>query len=145
MQVAVKAIHDGGLDRDPGAVLQEAMTLDGMKHLAIIGLRDCGFADEIGRRRPYLVMEYFDGPTLQTYVEQGGPIPLNDLLPLAEILGEALAAAHTRGVLHRDVKPAMSREPGGQQPARLGSPAHRLWAGDAIGPADARLFAVTVN
>ncbi|MBN9517912.1 serine/threonine protein kinase, partial [bacterium] len=104
--VAVKAIHDAGLDRDAASVLKEAMTLDQLKHRAIVGLRDCGFADEANHRRPYLVMEFFDGPTLQTYVERNGPIPLPDLLPLARTLAGALKAAHDQGVLHRDIKPA---------------------------------------
>ena len=104
--VAVKAIHDGGLDRDAASVLKEAMTLDQLKHRAIVGLRDCGFADEANRRRPYLVMEFFDGPTLQNYVETNGPVPFADLLPLARTLAGALKAAHDQGVLHRDIKPA---------------------------------------
>lgn len=104
--VAVKAIHDGGLDRDAASVLKEAMTLDQLKHRAIVGLRDCGFADEANRSRPYLVMEYFDGPTLQSYVETNGAVPLADLLPLARTLAGALKAAHDQGVLHRDIKPA---------------------------------------
>ncbi|MFO0799280.1 MAG: protein kinase [Gemmataceae bacterium] len=104
--VAVKSIHDGGLDRDAASVLKEAMTLDQLKHRAIVGLRDCGFADEARRRRPYLVMEFFDGPTLQSHVETNGPVPLADLLPLARTLAGALRAAHDQGVLHRDIKPA---------------------------------------
>lgn len=104
--VAVKAIDDGDLDRDAGAVLKEAMALDGLKHRAIIGLRDCGYADSVRSRRPYLVMEYFDGPTLKEHVEKTGSIPLADLVPLAKTLAEALKAAHDQGVLHRDIKPA---------------------------------------
>ncbi|MDB5306055.1 MAG: hypothetical protein JWO38_257 [Gemmataceae bacterium] len=105
-EVAVKAIDDGDLERDAGSVMAEAMALDKMKHRAIIGLRDCGYGDETGRRRPYLVMEYFDGPTILTYVEQNGPIPLADLLPVAKTLSDALTASHRQGVLHRDIKPA---------------------------------------
>ncbi len=104
--VAVKSITDQNLDQDVGAVLREAHALDKLKHRAIIGLRDCGYADTTNKRRPYLVMEYFDGQTLQEYVEQNGAITLTDMLPLARILAEALAAAHGQNVLHRDVKPA---------------------------------------
>jgi len=124
--VAVKVIHDAHLDRDATSVLKEAMTLDRLKHRAIVGLRDCGFADETARRRPYLVMEYFDGPTLQSYVERNGPIPLGELLPLARTLAAALKAAHDQGVLHRDIKPAnvmvkrtAAGEPGGEWDVRV--------------------------
>ncbi|MBA4189162.1 MAG: hypothetical protein C0467_14285 [Planctomycetaceae bacterium] len=105
-EVAVKSITDQNLDQDVGAVLREATALDKLKHRAIIGLRDCGYADATNKRRPYLVMEYFDGLTLQEYVESHGTLTLTDALPLARILAEALAAAHGQNVLHRDVKPA---------------------------------------
>jgi len=104
--VAVKSITEQNLDQDAGAVLREATALDKLKHRAIIGLRDCGYADSANKRRPYLVMEYFDGQTLQEYVEKNGTITLTDAIPLARILAEALAAAHGQNVLHRDVKPA---------------------------------------
>jgi len=104
--VAVKSLTEHNLDQDVGAVLREAHALDTLKHRAIIGLRDCGYADSTNKRRPYVVMEYFDGQTLQEYVGEHGTIPLTDMLPLARILAEALAAAHGKNVLHRDVKPA---------------------------------------
>src|SRR5437763_1400137 len=106
--VAIKAIDDGDLDRDVQNVFEEARTLEALsaRHKAIIGMRDCGYADVARRRRPYLVMEYFDGPTLKEYVETNGRVPLAELLPLAKTLAEALKAAHDQGVLHRDIKPA---------------------------------------
>ena len=114
--VAVKSLTASNLDQEVGAVLREATALEKLKHPAIIGLRDCGYADPVGKRRPYLVMEYFDGQTLQEYVEAGGPVPLADAKSLARALAEALAAAHANGVLHRDVKPAnvmVKRTPSG--------------------------------
>ena len=54
--VAVKSLTESNLDQEVGAVLREATALEKLKHPAIIGLRDCGYADPVGKRRPYLVM-----------------------------------------------------------------------------------------
>ncbi len=52
-----------------------------------------------------LVMELVEGPTLADRIAQG-PIPLDDALPIARQVAEALEAAHDQGVIHRDLKPA---------------------------------------
>ena len=52
-----------------------------------------------------LVMELVDGPTLADRIAQG-PIPLDEALPIAQQIAEALEYAHARGIVHRDLKPA---------------------------------------
>ncbi len=52
-----------------------------------------------------LVMELVEGPTLADRIAQG-PIPLDDALPIARQVAEALEAAHEQGIIHRDLKPA---------------------------------------
>jgi serine/threonine protein kinase len=52
-----------------------------------------------------LVMELVDGPTLADRIAQG-PIPLDEALPIAKQIAEALEAAHEQGIIHRDLKPA---------------------------------------
>ncbi len=104
-KVAVKSLTVEELDRDGATVVQEAMTLEQVKHPALIGIRDCGFADR-EKRRPFLVMEYFDGPTLEEHVAQNGPLPLDEALVLARIMAAGLQVAHAKNLLHRDVKPA---------------------------------------
>ena len=52
-----------------------------------------------------LAMELVDGPTLADRIAQG-PIPLDEALPIARQIAEALETAHERGVIHRDLKPA---------------------------------------
>ena len=52
-----------------------------------------------------LAMELVDGPTLADRIAQG-PLPLDEALPIARQIAEALEGAHERGIIHRDLKPA---------------------------------------
>ena len=52
-----------------------------------------------------LVLELVEGPTLAERIAQG-PIPVDEALPIATQIAEALEAAHEQGVIHRDLKPA---------------------------------------
>jgi serine/threonine-protein kinase len=52
-----------------------------------------------------LVMELVDGPTLADRFAQR-PIPIDEALPIAKQIAEALEAAHEQGIIHRDLKPA---------------------------------------
>jgi hypothetical protein len=53
----------------------------------------------------YIAMEFVDGVTLRERIDRQGPFTVEEFLPLARDLTEALWAAHQRGVLHRDLKP----------------------------------------
>ncbi len=52
-----------------------------------------------------LVMELVEGPTLEDRIAKGA-IPVEEALPIAEQIAEALEAAHEQGIIHRDLKPA---------------------------------------
>ena len=52
-----------------------------------------------------LVLEFVDGPTLADRIAQG-PVPLDEALPIAIQIAEALEVAHEQGIIHRDLKPA---------------------------------------
>ena len=52
-----------------------------------------------------LVLELVEGPTLADRIAQG-PIAIDEALPIAKQIAEALEAAHEQGVIHRDLKPA---------------------------------------
>ncbi|MBL8794373.1 MAG: serine/threonine protein kinase [Planctomycetia bacterium] len=114
-RVVVKALRLDGLDREVSEVFREAQVLEELEHPAIVRLRDCDFADA-GREHPYLVMDYFEGQTLADLIQQQGALTADDLRALAVPVADALHAAHRRGVLHRDVKPAnllVRRDDGG--------------------------------
>jgi Tol biopolymer transport system component len=93
---------------------REAKTLAALNHpnIAIIhGVEegpaafDSARAGEAGHHVRALVMELVDGPTLADRIAQG-PIPIDEALPIARQICEALEAAHEQGVIHRDLKPA---------------------------------------
>jgi serine/threonine protein kinase len=104
-EVAIKSLSAEGLDRDVDTLFQEANALERLNHPTIVRLRDCGFADR-ACTRPFLIMDYFPGQTLEAYVTERGPLSFEELVPLATQAAEALQAAHRANLLHRDVKPA---------------------------------------
>lgn len=63
-------------------------------------------ADEDDRGRPYIVMELMAGATLQSLVEENGPLSVEDALTKIIDVIDGLREAHQLGVVHRDVKPA---------------------------------------
>ena len=53
-------------------------------------------------------MELVEGPTLADRIARG-PIPLDEALPIAKQIAEALEAAHEQGIIHRDLRKHMGR------------------------------------
>ncbi|GAB1821777.1 serine/threonine protein kinase [Herbidospora sp. RD11066] len=62
-------------------------------------------AADVAGRRPYVVSEYVEGPSLQERVASAGPLAGGELERLAVGTATALAAIHAAGVVHRDFKP----------------------------------------
>ncbi|ONH29728.1 protein kinase domain-containing protein [Pseudofrankia asymbiotica] len=56
--------------------------------------------------QPYLVTEFIEGPTLQSFVSRGGPLADANLEQLAVGVAAALRAIHAAGIVHRDLKPS---------------------------------------
>jgi uracil-DNA glycosylase family 4 len=103
--VVVKTLSDADLDRGVDTVFAEAQVLRQLDHPAIIRLQDCGFGGPDGETRPYLVMDYFAGTTLEDAVRDK-PLGVDDAVSVARQIAAGLQAAHSKGILHRDVKPA---------------------------------------
>src|SRR5262249_57773871 len=61
-----------------------------------------GFEDADGVHA--LVLQLVEGPTLADRIARG-PIPIDEALPIAKQIAEALEAAHEHGIIHRDLKP----------------------------------------
>src|SRR5262245_10492539 len=102
-QVAIKILPDTfAYDPERLARLErEAKTLASLNHpnIAIIH----GLQESDGTKA--LVMELVEGPTLADRIAHGA-IPVDEALPIARQIAEALEAAHEQGIIHRDLKPA---------------------------------------
>ncbi len=83
--------------------LQEARVVGQLSHPSIITLHDMGI--EESTQTPYLVMEFLEGQPLDRILEKGS-LPFPRACALAAEVASALAAAHRKGVIHGDVKPA---------------------------------------
>jgi formylglycine-generating enzyme required for sulfatase activity/dienelactone hydrolase len=81
--------------------LREIRVAAGLQHPNVLTLHDSGEADGL----LYYVMPYVEGPTLSEHLKQAGPLPIEQALRLGRRVAEALAHAHERGLVHRDVKP----------------------------------------
>jgi eukaryotic-like serine/threonine-protein kinase len=83
--------------------LQEARVVGQLSHPSIIALHDMGI--EEATQTPYLVMEFLDGQPLDRILERGS-IPYPRACAIVAEVACALGAAHRKGVIHGDVKPA---------------------------------------
>src|SRR5262252_6742758 len=102
-EVALKVLPEA-FAADPDRLVRfqrEAKVLASLNHphiAAIYGLAD-------SRKTHALILELVEGPTLADRIAKG-PIPLEEALPIAKQIAEALEAAHEQGIIHRDLKPA---------------------------------------
>jgi hypothetical protein len=63
-------------------------------------------ADGSDQSPPFLVSEYLEGPTLEQFVNDVGPLSSEQITALAAGLADALASVHDAGLVHRDLRPA---------------------------------------
>jgi serine/threonine protein kinase len=103
--VAIKVLPDS-VASDPerlARLTREAQTLASLNHPNIAHIH--GLEESAGVRA--LVMELVEGETLEERIERG-PLPLDEALAIAKQIAGALAAAHERGIVHRNLKPPTS-------------------------------------
>jgi len=85
----------------------EARHAAALHHPHVAAVYDVGeMPTASGLMRPYLVMELVDGQPLSTLLRDGRPLDPEAVRDLLGQAGDALAAAHRAGIVHRDVKPA---------------------------------------
>jgi hypothetical protein len=102
-EVAVK-ILDLEAARHPARLRlfeQEARAAGAIDHPAIVTVHDVGREGDL----PYVVFELVEGETLQRRLDRGR-LPVRRALEVAADIAAGLAAAHVRGILHNDLKPA---------------------------------------
>lgn len=80
---------------------REAKAAGTLSHRNIVTIYDVGQEND----RHFLVMEYLEGQSLRDILQMQGALPLKETLEIALQLCDALGYAHSRGVVHRDVKP----------------------------------------
>ncbi|MEU1684600.1 serine/threonine-protein kinase [Micromonospora sp. NPDC005707] len=83
----------------------EAQAAARLCHPNITNVYDYGESEQVGLTVPYVVMELVDGGPLSSRLGRGGQLPWREALTIGAEVASALAAAHARGVVHRDVTP----------------------------------------
>ena len=100
--VALKVLHPG-LTSDPQLLARfehEARLVASLSHPNIVSVVDFGVSNDT----PFIAMQYVEGVTLQRYLV-GKPLPIDDVVNIMRQVAEALDYAHSKGVIHRDIKP----------------------------------------
>jgi tRNA A-37 threonylcarbamoyl transferase component Bud32 len=101
---AIKVLHaDLAMNSDLQLRFQrEAETAASIEHPSVVGTYDIG---RTAQGWQYMVCEHLTGLDLHTHIDRMGPLPQSTVLHIGKRLCEAVEAAHTQGVIHRDLKP----------------------------------------
>ncbi|MBM0237874.1 protein kinase [Micromonospora sp. ATA32] len=83
----------------------EAQAAARLCHPNITNVYDYGESEQVGLCVPYVVMELVDGGPLSARLGRGGQLPWREAVTIGAEVASALATAHARGVVHRDVTP----------------------------------------
>jgi hypothetical protein len=103
-QVAIKVLHPGA-DRNPEVVhrfFNEARAATEIRNEHIVEVLDFG---TLAEGTPYLVMEWLEGASLGSVLRSSVKLPVAQTVYIMRGIARALKAAHSKGVVHRDLKP----------------------------------------
>ena len=101
---AIKVLH-GSRSADPKMqmrLFREVRATSRVRHPNVVEILDFGEHDEVGS---YIVMEFLDGATLSRRIAADAPFPPQLAFSVMAQLCSALTATHSRGLIHRDLKP----------------------------------------
>lgn len=103
-RVAIKVLHRelAGNEQVLARFQREAEAAAAISHPNVVAVLDI---DATPRGMPYLVCEYLEGIDLSDHLKEVGRLDVPDALSITRQLCRGLAAAHARGVIHRDLKP----------------------------------------
>ncbi|GEM_PF-562724 len=115
--VAVKMLQAAALkDHTIARFEREAKAISRLDHPSVAVVYDFGVTE---RQRPYMVMEYIEGPSLEDIIRWEGAVPLPRVLDVMVPVCDGMEHAHAAGVIHRDIKPSniMLKQVTGRPPA----------------------------
>ncbi|MEM7158923.1 MAG: serine/threonine-protein kinase [Myxococcota bacterium] len=101
-RIALKVLHRGLDRRNTQWLLREAQALAKLSHPNVVQVYEAGEAEQ----RAFIAMELVPGQTLQAWLEQSPRPSWDECVRVYLQAGEGLAAAHSRGLVHRDFKPS---------------------------------------
>lgn len=94
-----QAAADSGLRK---LFVREAQALAKLSHPNVVAVHDVGEIDGL----PYIVMEHLPGHSLKQRIDREGPLSVSEAVRLAVEIANGLSFAHSRGIIHADLKPA---------------------------------------
>ena len=101
-QVVIKVLRPEVASEVSASRFKQEMAFSAqLQHPNILPVLTAGLTDDL----MYYVMPYLSGESLRDRLTREGMLPLEDTVRILRELAEALAFAHTRGIVHRDVKP----------------------------------------
>jgi serine/threonine protein kinase len=119
--VAIKLLSAQSMHREShrSRLVREAHALASVRHPGFVEVLDAGMSDELG---PYVVLEMLEGRSLDGILASRQRLSIPTAVQIGRRICEALAFAHARGVVHRDIKPTnifIARSDTGQETVKL--------------------------